>query len=565
MSIRETPFGRLTAHFFAGFLENDLLITAETGVDRALAYVLGLIAVPSLFYCIFAIFKYAMVYYPTREALTWPDKVLFLSCTMILSGVVAVVAWDALFLDRRDYQILVPLPLTMRVLFFAKLTAVTLLAVIFWAAANLVAALMFPAVVLTMNDAPVGFARYVCAHVAATFGASAFVFLALIGAQGVLLSLFSPKHFRRVSVYVQLAVVLLLVLAFLSLPRTLFSVADWVRGGSQWLRFLPPLWFLGLYEVLLGSRNPLFGQLAGLALNALAGTAIVATIAYGASYGRHATKALESLEPRRSGTGFLARSATRIVDRFVLSHPLERACFHFVRLTLSRSRVHRLLLAASVGVGLALVLGEATLFQERAASFRPTSALFSVQLVLTFFVLSGMRFAFTIPAELCANWTFQAAEPEQSVRCRSGVRKALLILGVCPVLFGLLPFHVVLWGWPAAAAHLIYGALLSGLLVEALLFRFEKIPFTCSYLPGKANLKLLWPVYLMAYSTYAYAMSAIECRLVGRPAGFGILTASLAAGLLAIMYYRRRHSGRAFRFSFEDLPEPEVRSLEIGR
>ncbi len=563
MSICETRFGRLTAHFFAGFLENDLLMTADTGMQSALAHAVGLIAVPSVFYCLFAIFKYATVYYPTREVLTWPDKVLFLSCTMILTGLVTVVEWDALFLDRRDYQILVPLPLTVRLLFFAKLAAVILLLVIFWAAANLGAALLFPAVVLTMNQSSVDYARYVGAHVLTTFAASAFVFLLLTGTQGVLLNLLNPKWFRRASVYVQLVVALVLVFAFLSTPRMLLSVVDWVRGDSRWLHVLPPLWFFGLYEVLLGSRNPQFGQLADLAVEVLVGSAMMAAIAYAASYRRHAAKALESLEPKRSGSGFGARGATRVFDRFILSHPLERACFHFVRLTLSRSRLHRLLLATSVGVGFALVLGEATLLLER--SPRPTPAFLSVQLVLSFFALSGMRFAFTIPAELRANWAFQAAEPEESGRCRSGVRKAMLVFGVCPVLLGLLPFHVLIWGWPVAAVHLLYGALLSAMLAEALLFRFEKIPFTCSYLPGKANLKLLWPVYLMAYTTYAYTMSAVECRLLTHPGLFVIFVVVGAAVLLVLARYGKRQFGPEFRFLFDDQPEPAVRTLEIGR
>ncbi|HSB16810.1 MAG TPA: hypothetical protein VLE22_20330 [Bryobacteraceae bacterium] len=152
-----------------------------------------------------------------------------------------------------------------------------------------------------------------------------------------------------------------------------------------------------------------------------------------------------------------------------------------------------------MGVGVALVLGGAAVILLSASGGKPAPALLSVQLVLSFFVVSGMRFAFTVPAELHANWLFQAAEPSETARCRSGVRRAMLALAVCLVLLALLPAHALLWGWQFAGAHLAYGLVLSVLLIELLLWNFEKIPITCSYLPGKANVKGFWPLHLGMY------------------------------------------------------------------
>jgi hypothetical protein len=58
MSIRESRFGRLTSHFFAGFLDNDLLVSSEAGMSNLLSQVLGVCAVPGLFYSLLCTMRY---------------------------------------------------------------------------------------------------------------------------------------------------------------------------------------------------------------------------------------------------------------------------------------------------------------------------------------------------------------------------------------------------------------------------------------------------------------------------------------------------------------------------
>jgi hypothetical protein len=43
-----------------------------------------------------------------------------------------------------------------------------------------------------------------------------------------------------------------------------------------------------------------------------------------------------------------------------------------------------------------------------------------------------------------------------------------------------------LWSWRPAAMHLFLLALLAIILADVALWGFRKIPFTCSYLPGKS-------------------------------------------------------------------------------
>lgn len=564
MPVRESPLGRLTAHFLRGFLHNDLLLSPQSGIETTLAPAAGLIVTPGLFYCLLLCFKYAAVS-RGREALAWEDRLLFVTAAMILTGLLTVVEWDSLFPDRRDYHVLISLPITARLLFLAKFSAVLLLLVLFWGACNLGPAVLFPCVSLAPSDPWFVAVLHFAAHAAATFAASAFVFLFLMGLQGLLLNLLPVKWFQRVSVYVQMALVVLLVLSFFLTPLLLMRSLGWIRGTSPWTQALPPFWFLGLYQVLIGEGGPLFSSLAVRAAALLGAAGAAAGLAYAFSYRRHLRRSLETLDPgHRSGPSSLSRRMEALLDGLVLRHPLERACFHFVRKTLLHSRIHRLLLAAYLGVGFAFVLAAAIALVFHAGSLQPRPALLSIQMVLSFFVLSGMRFVFTVPAELRANWAFHAVDPPAKSRCGAGMSKAMFLLGVCPVLGALLPLHGFLWGWPVAAAHLVYGAALSWLLTQVLLQGFEKIPFTCSYLPGKANLKALWPVYLMAFWVYGYALAVLEFALLTDPVRFALACAgaATAAGLLG--WYRRRRFGPGFQFLFEDLGEPAVRTLDIG-
>ena len=62
------------------------------------------------------------------------------------------------------------------------------------------------------------------------------------------------------------------------------------------------------------------------------------------------------------------------------------------------------------------------------------------------------------------------------------------LLMTLPVLAPLFIAEAILWDAPFAALHACVNLLLSWVLVEAALLHFDKVPFTCSYLPGKANL-----------------------------------------------------------------------------
>ena len=56
------------------------------------------------------------------------------------------------------------------------------------------------------------------------------------------------------------------------------------------------------------------------------------------------------------------------------------------------------------------------------------------------------------------------------------------------------------------------------LLVEILMMGLDKLPFTCTYFPGKSRIGTLWPLYLTGFVTYSYTVAAWEERFFGQPA-----------------------------------------------
>jgi hypothetical protein len=93
--------------------------------------------------------------------------------------------------------------------------------------------------------------------------------------------------------------------------------------------------------------------------------------------------------------------------------------------------------------------------------------------------------------------------------------------------------------------------------MELLLAGFEKLPFTCSYVPGKANLKSMWSVYLLAFLAYVALFSSFERLILADPPR---LLWAVAAAVAVHLSLRRP---QPFTLVFDERPEPAVRTLNI--
>jgi len=584
---RRGPVFLLTRHFFRQFFHSDLF-APQTRTEVTLTHVLALLMVPGIFISVGLARKYAflLAHFPlsVHQQATLEDKFFFLSFSMLVIAFVAVFHWDTLFPTRKDYNILTPLPIRMRTLLACKGLALVLLLLLFTMTVNAIPTVLFPLVVNAnmgsllhegrfilesgereqiQEQARLVFAgRFVLAHALSVMAGSAFAFLSVVSIQGILINLFRDPMLRCVCRAVQLLLMMSLLSLFFLFPKLIFSFES-LRQNEFFQALFPPMWYLGLYQTLLGSGD--FRLESRIGLTALTLMALCCLLTYLIACKRRIQESWESMETaRRPAKGIRFLAAT--FDRLVLRNETERATFHFVARTLLRSQKHRIFLGGyfSVGTALGFVALMDALSGSGSEDWDPHSIpLLSVPLILSFFVLAGMRYAFTVPSDLEANWIFRLAENRGNVGAISGVHKAMLFLGIMPLFMMLLPSYMVVWDATTALLHLAYGFTLALILIEILLFKFPKIPFTCSYLPGRANLKGLWFPYLLFFLTYAHAMARLEAWLLGNPLYFGTFYAFALPALFTAVVYRNRLWNDGQALVYVESAQPAVRTLNL--
>lgn len=560
-------FLALTRHFFARFFDN-AVVSRQGEMQTNVIQLLGLLAVPGFFLCF-----YMMKHYPptVRNPFdSWQatsDRYLFVSYSMIVMGFITVFEWDSLFPDRRDYLILGTLPIRVLSLFCAKVVALCFFLGLFAFDVNCFSTLMLPMVSMGTAGTESDFHRMMFAHAASAIAGGLFVAFLFAGLQGILINVLTSNAFLWVSPLVQMVSMGLLVLVLMLYPLISPLIQILVEQNSPYLFYFPGFWFLGLYESLRpGVVHPAFHPLAATALRSLAVVSVACLIAYIAGYRRHARRALESIELNPGGPGWLQTKLTELLHRFLLRHPLQRATFHFIGQTLARSTKHRLFLAAYGGFAIAFAILILFPVADVGGASRiqiSTSGLLTVPLTLSFCLLTALRAAFSLPAELTPNWAFQVTDATASGEHLKASRRWVVLCGIAPLFAVLTPLEFALWRWDLALFHLFFGVIVSLLLIEILFFHFRKIPFACSYFPGKINAATLAALYLYGLTTYSFTMADLEQWILLRPIRI-VMFYLLAATLLLAFRWHRAWQAEQIVLTFEDEPDPVVRTLGIG-
>ena len=538
----KSPFRCLFDLFLERLFYNDLLSSSEEEQLTA-GNILAILSFPGMVLALHLIPKYIFTPPDELHFAILGDKCLFLSLSMVILALLSVIQWDSLFPDRRDFTVLNVLPVKLRTLFVAKAAALGALMLIFIAVMNVASLVAFPIAAGEQHNSVLGLVRFGFAHAASIIVACLFVALSFVALRGVLMTLLPYRVFQRISPWVQLACLFVLFSVLLLLPALVGIVEPASGQGMAYARYHPAMWFVGFSEWLEGHASKEFQALAGIALRAFLLAAGLAVGTYLISYRTHVRKSLESLEPGSSARAAFQALLSKPIDSLLARRPRELALFHFVVSTITRNATQRMFLTAFVGLGLSLVLAKLlALFAGAGADapFRLTAGWLTIPLTLSFFVLVGMRAVFVLPAELPANWVFQVTATAAQETYLGGARKAMVVMGVLPLAVAFLPVMVLWWGWPVALEHLLFFLTVSWMLIELLMLRFPKIPFTCPYMPGRANIIFLWTAYAVAFSIFAYSLAGYERELLddaGKLAEF-VVYGVVFAGALTI---HRKH------------------------
>jgi len=403
--------------------------------------------------------------------------------------------------------------------------------------------------------------------------ASVFVFLLLLGVQGVALHLLPHGLYMRWSSLIQTAAFFAVLTLYFLTPPLANPHALAAPENRLWYALVPSYWFFGLFQVLTGSTDVVLGALARRALAGVALVAIVAAGAYLLAYARQMRRTVEEsgiapgvalsfrgVTPWAAIAGVLARRAP------------ERAILVFIGRTLARSRQHRLLLAVYAGMGLAYVFSQVAyvLYHSRATDYGAregsVQTALGIPLILLFFLIIGLRVSFSIPMEVRANWLFRLTDPNGRSAYLGATRKTLLLLALAPVAAIAAPVYMAVWPWPRALGHAAFLAVFGLLIIELALTGFAKVPFTCSYLPGKANLKIMFGVYWGLLIIVSELVTYYEEAALRNPASYAwLMGITLVAWLIAALRGRWARA-RIPALSFEEQPEPAVVGLGlVGR
>ncbi len=552
------PFRVLYRVFLLRVIDLELL-SADSDTSKLIGQFAGLFAAFSLVISLpFLLFGLPRTPPPT----SWTIEHFLIATTMLITGLFSVLTWDSIFPDRRDVLVLGPLPVRASTLFVAKGMALLAAVGLVIVSLNVVSGVTFPPMFFPEGSGVLGLLRGLMAYWLTIVAAGTFLFCCVVAIHGCAAQLLPRQLFLRVSALLQVVLSCVFVAVYFLEPPLESVEALAAPENQRLLVCLPAYWFLGLFQELNGSLHPTMVPLARRACIALACALSGSGIVVFLSYFRVMRTVMEQpdiLPGSRSGSQPLKPGGS-----------LPTALLRFSTRVLLRSRQHRVLVSFYFGVGLAAVLAMVrTPLRERALRTGSQSgaidpAFLAASVLMLCLWLFGLRIVSAIPLSLRANWIFQVTQTRQAHVYLNAIRLCWLALGVAPVWLVSTALLLQVSSWRETGKHAVIMALLGVLLVEISLQTFHKIPFTCSYLPGKGNLHMLFWVFLGLFVPMLRAASRVESEWLVHPSRFFAMVLVLSVLLVATWYAAGRRSDAEDALLFEEEETAVLVSLKLG-
>jgi hypothetical protein len=560
-------FKTLVRHFFSRFFDKDSM-SPNAEAHASVVQIVALLALPGAIVSLFTIADHPLIRSEIiRLWLRAGDRYVFVCYSMVVMGFVMTFKWDSLFPDRRDYLILTPLPISLREFFVAKVISLCAFLLLFIVAINFFSCLFIPYVYAVRDNQFRVILPGFLAHSAAVLGASMFMALFFAAMQGVLINFMTPSAFRRISPWIQMVSMMILVAVLLITPGISMNIRTLAEGNIRALDYIPLFWFLGVYETL-NPEGTVVPQAQAWANTAVAATFVVGAVfavTYLIGYRRYSKKVLEGIESDVFRQRWYQRASAWILNHTVLRHPLQRASFYFIGRIFGRSNKHRLFIAMYSGIGLAITISSLFVLRREenfVLSISP-KGLMEAPLILSFFVVSGLRATFNIPYELGANWVFQITGGSDAAEFLKATEKWVFLRGIVPIYVLLAPLQLMYLEPHQATFHLAFALSAAAVLTEFFFFSFNKVPFTCSYLPAKSHLAFLAGAYLYGFTTYTFTAASLERWVAASPMRTAMFFAIVIALLTGLSWYRTSGFVRAPKIVYEDNADPLVQQLNL--
>lgn len=193
-----------------------------------------------------------------------------------------------------------------------------------------------------------------------------------------------------------------------------------------------------------------------------------------------------------------------------LGSPLKTAIVLFSVRSLTRSRHHRVAFALYLSIVIAIAISALKGAMSTPALHPPTPDFLMSTLMMMCLAVVGLRSVFSLPISLNANWVLRVTQLYPSENYIAAARRTLILLAVLPV--WLCAALLSLWFRPLlqSAAHLVVLALVGFILTDLSLIGVSKIPFACSYLPGKSNIQYMFWGFVVIFFPIARMFANYE-------------------------------------------------------
>jgi hypothetical protein len=504
--MRQVQFRVLFRHFLFRTVDLELLSAhAEGDTNKLLSQFAALLVFFSLWVSLGAFGLGGKVPRSVSLIKAWPIEHFLISTTMLIVGLFAVLSWDSMFPDRRDVLVLAPLPIRPSTVFLARIAALATALAVSVAVLNAFTGITYPlmlgaergGIVGGIVGLLIGALRPFFAYWITMLAAGAFVLCSVLVLQGLAVQLLPRGPFLRVSAILQMAAFSLFISMYFLEPSFNTPAALTAEQNQETLAWFPSYWFLALFQTLNGSAHPALDPWSPRAFIALAITMGGAAAAFLLSYLRTLRKIVE--EPDIIPAAHSRKWSPR------LGNSLTTAIMWFTIRTLLRSRQHRVMLAFYLGIGFAAVIlfTKTLVVQKKLLTDQAHASLMVSSVVMMSAWVVGTRVVFALPLALRANWIFQLTRVRSTQKYLAAVRSPLFALSVAPVWFASAAVFFSIWPWTLAASHLIVLALWGIILAWLALYGFHKIPFTCSWLPGKSSFHM---VFLGALALFYFVL-----------------------------------------------------------
>jgi len=518
------------------------LASRETDATQFVLWATALVATLPFFWTIkmMGVYSFLARQPEVLQQVVIAHRLFFVLYAMLAAALLAAALWDALFPDRQDQEILGVLPVGAKTVAAARLTAALAVAAGFLAAVATPSALMYTVNVAAgfKSQALVGsWLGTLPGHLAAMLAAGMFTFGALLALRGLAVLCVGAEAAQRAAAALQLVTMILLLQVFIFLPTVVPALMRGLADPSSALA-TPPLWFLGLFAAFAGPPAARVPGLAAMGALAPAVTLAVAALVYLLPARLNARRALET---RTMDRGSWSAGLIAAVSRGVLQAAATRAIFAFTLASLARSRRHALIIATYLGLGVAVggVRLVAATARERPLGLEaPADHLLALPLVLTFFLVFGLRAAFAVPTDVDANWTFRMAQPSPR-RVVHAVAAVLMLGAVLPVTTAWALVTTTLWNADRAAAAAAMHLASGWALVELAVVDCRAVPFTRAHAASPNTVRISWAWFLLALHVFAFRLDDLQLAAIGSSAGTAMYVAGMIVMAAAARAYRR--------------------------